>query len=194
MPNLLPDEDPMTDDIDNGAPPFLRTRRSEPESNPPGTHWRCRVEWSPNAASGLTEIAEEKLTSGGPNARRVEGMGALLQLTEREVVWLHGALGELVEHRMSEPLRPCGHFLIETDAGTIASTSHVGAEALRIGSQKGRACGKPSRRHFEHHPALGCCEACFLRCLVSMARAAQDDIDNDQILAIAERRYPRIAP
>lgn len=180
-------DDKHASDIDDNRTRFLRTR---PDNDGPKGHaWRLRVEWDPHT-NGLTEIAEEKLTSSGPNAQVYAG-GHVLDLTEDQTVWLHTTLGELVAHRDSKPPKfLCGMFILPADADVSVLLDAMPA----VVAGEGKRCTNPARRHMQHHPSLGCCDDCYSRALIMLARYAPEVMARGSaaVVQLAELRYPLV--
>jgi hypothetical protein len=75
---------------------FKATTAIEGGASPTETNfWRLRLEYD-DEDSGLTEIADEAMTSNSIKACVIPGKGSILCLQEDQVRWLHEQLGRLV--------------------------------------------------------------------------------------------------
>lgn len=94
----------------DGRPSVVQARKFKPEPGRvqfdtfmyvPGTYstvgepWRLRV-WY-DSDHGLVEISDERATSENVTAETVpDEHNQIVQLTDEQLIWLHGALGKLI--------------------------------------------------------------------------------------------------
>lgn len=70
-------------------------RATDPKEEIEGKFFRRRVEWDAEDG-GLTEVADDRLTSLSHSARAMRDGSQVICLTREEVRWLHGVTGELL--------------------------------------------------------------------------------------------------
>jgi len=71
---------------------FLRTL-ADPDTSQ--GHYRLRVEYDDRDGDTLIELAEDKLTSGSPDAQRLKNRGSMLCLRRGDLEWVIAAMEEL---------------------------------------------------------------------------------------------------